>query len=217
MGTANLPVIRPKSSTAAWRYWLLAGLGALTIVPVILASALSLPLIGAMEDAQAQIAVLAFIGSSLPEEAMRFVVLYFVGVCWFGLSRPRDGILFGLLVSLGFSAAENLFYGLTVGWATGILKLAIATPMHLALGVTMGGLLATAMRAPRQHALWLVAALAAPLLMHGVYDFVLLKALANSDASAIGRLAQPAGVYLLVAVIAVLTVLRTRRPLLPTT
>ena len=201
----HLPDTRSK------QLWLLTGLGALSIIPVILASAFTLPLAEAAGSPRAQIAVLAFIGSSLPEEAVRFALLYAVGMRWIGIARPRDGILFGLLVALGFSAAENLFYGLSIGWVTGALKLVVATPIHIALGVTMGGSLAAAALSPRHRNGWLAAAFAAPLLLHGAYDLVLFTALVDVDAATIGRLTAPALVYLLIAATAILTVLRTRQ------
>jgi RsiW-degrading membrane proteinase PrsW (M82 family) len=201
--------------TRSTRLWLLAGLGALSIVPVMLASAFTLPLAEAMASTRAQIAVLAFIGSSLPEEAVRFGLLYAVGWRWIGIARPRDGIVCGLLAALGFSAAENLFYGLSIGWATGSLKLVVATPIHLALGVTMGGFLAIAALTDNRRGMWLAAAFGAPLLLHGGYDFVLFSALADSDAATVQRLALPALVYLLIAATAILTVLRSRQTSLP--
>jgi RsiW-degrading membrane proteinase PrsW (M82 family) len=212
MERTSLPALRAPEKGAPLRLWLLVGCGMLTILPVMLASALTLPLLAAIESAQMRIAVLAYAGSSLPEEAVRFGVLMLVGLRWFGMHRPRDGILFGLLVALGFSIAENIFYGVSVGWATGLIKLAIATPMHLALGITMGGLIAVGLRAPEQRSFWFAAAFAVPLLLHGTYDFMLLTALADTGTGAIGRLASPAIVYMLVAVIAVLTVMRARQP-----
>jgi hypothetical protein len=56
----------------------------------------------------------------------------------------------------------------SVGWAIGVFKLLIATPMHLALGVAMGGLLGVAARAGDGRTLWIAGALVAPLLLHGV-------------------------------------------------
>lgn len=212
MDRPTLPALRAPVRGERLRLWLLVGCGMLSILPVMLTSALTLPLLGAIEGAQLRIAVLAFIGSSLPEEAVRFGILFFVGLRWLGLRLPRDGIVFGFLVALGFSIAENLFYGVSLGWATGLLKLAIATPMHLALGVTMGGLIAVGLRAPAQQTFWFAAAFFAPLMMHGTYDFLLLTALADSGAGAVDRLAAPVIVYLLVAVIATLTVLRARQP-----
>jgi RsiW-degrading membrane proteinase PrsW (M82 family) len=214
VATTNLPALRPADAAAPWRLWLLFGLGVVSIVPVMLTSALTLPLAGSFASPHAQLATLAFIGSSLPEEAVRFAILYLLGWRWFGIRRPRDGIVFGLLVSFGFSCAENLFYGVSVGWATGVFKLLIATPMHLALGVAMGGLFAVAARAGDRRTLWIAGALVAPLLLHGVYDFVLLLALANGGAGAVGRLAPPVAVYLLVGAFSVITVLRARRPAL---
>jgi RsiW-degrading membrane proteinase PrsW (M82 family) len=142
---------------------------------------------------------------------MRFAVLYYVGMRWIGFTRPRDGLVFGVLVSLGFSCAENIFYAVSIGWATGLLKLTIATPIHLALGVIMGSLLAVAAGSPSKRRSYTAYALAAPVLLHGTYDLVLLTALADGGAGAFARLALPVTCYLLVGATAVLTVLRSRQ------
>lgn len=205
-----LPVIVMQIARSRPR-WLLFVLGAAMILPVLLSSVIALPLAEQMSTPKAQIFTIAFIGSSLPEELMRYAVLYFVGLVWLGLSRPRDGIIFGLLVAFGFSCAENLYYGLTVGWATGILKLAIATPIHLALGVTMGCLLAVAGSQRDMRRIYLRYAFAAPVLMHGVYDLVVLMALANGSADAVARLMLPAFCYVLVVIIAVLSAMHASR------
>ena len=186
--------------------WTLVILGALMIVPVMLAGTVAVPLAGLFEGPKTQLFMIAFAGSSLPEELMRLAVLYFVGMRWLGIARPRDGLIFGLLVSLGFSCAENVYYAISIGWATGVLKLAIATPIHLALGATMGCLLAAAAADPpekrRPHILF---ALAAPVLTHGVYDLTVLTALIHSGVDA-----APALCYALVVAIAVLAALRAR-------
>lgn len=211
MDSATLPAVRPtEPAHARWRYWLLFGLGALMIVPVIATSVASLPLAGMFTSPHMQIAMIAFVGSSLPEEAARFAILVLVGLRWFGFSRPRDTLVFGLIVSVGFSCAENVFYGVSIGWQTGLLKIAVATPIHIALGVTMGGLLAAANQSPRHRRIWLVTAFAMPLMLHGVYDLVLLRALAGGDTAIFTRLSMPVVVYALVALTAVLIVLRTR-------
>jgi RsiW-degrading membrane proteinase PrsW (M82 family) len=194
--------------------WFLFALGAVMLVPVGLAGIVTLPLASATTDPQSKILVIAFAGSSLPEELLRFGVLYYVGMRMIGIARVRDGLMFGLLVSLGFSCAENVFYATSIGWATGLLKIMTATPIHLALGVTMGCLLAVAAGSVEKRRIYLGYALAVPLLLHGVYDMVILTSLAGPDAASAGvaaRLAGPLLCYVLVLTVAVLTVQHARR------
>lgn len=198
--------------------WLLFVLGALMIAPVGLAGMIAVPIAGSFDDLQSQLFMIAFAGSSLPEELLRYAVLYYVGMRWFGITRVRDGLIFGLLVSFGFSCAENIYYALSIGWATGILKLALATPIHLALGVTMGCLLAMAATATADRKrFYFVFALAAPALTHGVYDLVLLTALTDGGADIVSRLALPVICYLLVVTIAVLAAMLAKHRVRVTT
>ncbi len=205
--------MRNPDKPAAWTYvWLLLS-GALMIVPVALAGigVAGLTTDGASPLARA--AALAFLGSSLPEEIARFAVLSLFGLWRAGSTRPLEGLIFGAVAGLGFSLAENLLYGFTLGWPMALLKLAIATPIHLALGVMMGGLLVIAgnCAAARRGAM-LAVALVLPVLLHGIYDLAILTAIGNA-ASAISdvvRLIPPALSYAMVIGIAVCTARRAR-------
>jgi len=159
-------------------YIALALAGALMILPVGLAGFGVTAMTDGVASPFTRNFALAMLGSSLPEELSRFAVLYFVAFRRAGMTRPLDGLVFAAAVSLGFSVAENLLYGLSLGWQMAALKLAVATPIHLAIGVTMGGLLVIADSGTLvRRSTGLVLALAVPMLLHGVYDLAILGAL----------------------------------------
>lgn len=196
---------KPEKPTARAYFGLLL-VGALMILPVALAGIGAAALTSAAASALARDFTLAFLGSSLPEELARFGVFYMFAWRRGGFARPLDGLIFGAVVSLGFSSAENLLYGLTLGWQMALLKLAIATPIHLALGVMMGGLLviATGAKHPRRGIAFALALLL-PILLHGIYDLAILSAMGEPapGASDAARLIVPVLCYAIVIGLAI--------------
>jgi len=195
-----------------WAYLRLALAGALMIVPVGLAGLAGTALGATLDSALARNVSIALLGSALPEELARFGVLYyFLARRQAGAAGPSDGLICGILVSLGFSLAENLLYGLSLGWHMALAKLAIATPIHLALGIAMGGLIVLA--AGGGWGRLLLLALAPPALLHGIYDLSLLSAMGQADParSLAVRLAPPVVCYLAVIGFAVWSGWRVRR------
>lgn len=204
-------LLRNPDKPTAWTYFRLLLSGALMIVPVGLAGFGVAALHSDTESAVARAAALAFLGSSLPEEIMRFGVLCMFGLWRAGFIRPLDALIFGAVASLGFSAAENLLYGFSLGWPMALLKLAIATPIHLALGVVMAGFLVIAGScAPARRGVMLALALALPVLLHGIYDLAILTAIGNaaSGISDVVRLIPPVLGYSIVIGFAIWTARR---------
>lgn len=170
--------------------------GALMIVPVMLSAGALAAFAAGPGTAFGQNFLLAFAGSSLPEEIARFAVLW-VALRGARALRPLDGLVYGAIVSLGFSLSENLLYGLTLGLNMALLKLALATPIHLALGVLMGGLLVLARHGGSGAGT--ILALTIPVLLHGLYDLSVLSALGQNEAGGdVARLVPPVLCYALV-------------------
>lgn len=192
---------------------LLFALGGLVVVPVGLAGVGVVHLAADFPVAYQRNLLMAFFGAALVEEIGRYCVLYFAGSRWIGFAKATDAVIFALVTSLGISCAENLVYGLSIGWKIGLFKFAVATPIHLALGVTMGSFVALAGARIRKPRLFMTLALAVPILLHGLYDFVVLTQLSEHgrDASSPVHLAMPATAYLIVIGSALIAGWRTRR------
>lgn len=89
-----------------------------------------------------------------------------------------DGIVYAVIVSLGFATIENILYLLDGDLSTAILRAVLSVPGHAVDGVFMGSFYGLAKRfecagqrgkcrANLRHALWV------PVLIHGFYDFCL--------------------------------------------
>lgn len=119
----------------------------------------------------------AFWCAAIPEECAKLLML------WLLLRRNKyfdehfDGIVYAVMVGLGFALVENLLYmfdnyneWLTVGIARAILSV----PAHYAFAVFMGYYYSLASFASRNNRRYYVLALFVPILLHGVYDALLM-------------------------------------------
>jgi len=87
-----------------------------------------------------------------------------------------DAIVYAVFVSLGFAIAENISYVLEYGFGTAVMRAFTAIPGHCVFAVFMGYFYGEAKYAAVQgrtgsSLLLRVAALAAPVVCHGAYDF----------------------------------------------
>ncbi|MEO1713290.1 MAG: PrsW family glutamic-type intramembrane protease, partial [Bacteroidota bacterium] len=80
----------------------------------------------------------AFIGVALVEEALKAIgVLIFPFFQPF-FNEPIDGIVYTVMVGLGFATLENVLYADRFGLETVILRAFTAVPAHAAFSVIMG-------------------------------------------------------------------------------
>jgi len=119
---------------------------------------------------------MAFFVVGLGEEMLKYlvVVLYaFRKPCF---NEPFDGIVYAVMVSLGFAAFENIFYVMEGGLSVAVLRMFTAVPMHAAFAVIMGyyiGLSKYYRGAARTEKS--LKGLFYAVLLHGLYDFVLFQ------------------------------------------
>lgn len=117
---------------------------------------------------------IAFVVAALVEELFKFLVLYLL--IWRNreFNEKFDGIVYAVFVSLGFALVENIMYVISYGETTGYIRALTAVPAHALFGVTMGYYFAFARFGSRRN-LNLAKALIWPILLHGVYDFILMS------------------------------------------
>ena len=90
-----------------------------------------------------------------------------------------DGVVYGVFVSLGFAAVENVMYVLTSGFSTAVVRAIFSIPGHAMFGVVMGSALGQAKWLAahgqgQQAAAFLRRAWLLPAILHGAYDFLLV-------------------------------------------
>jgi len=108
------------------------------------------------------------------EEPFKFLVLYFFIKPKKDFDEPMDAIVYGVLISLGFAAFENIDYVLSGESANesiiiGIVRAFTAIPMHGSCGVIMGYYFG--MHVFKGERLALYKSLIIPIFFHATYNF----------------------------------------------
>jgi protease PrsW len=96
--------------------------------------------------------------------------------------EPADGIIYAMMVSLGFAAIENIFYVISHGLSILIPRSFLSVPAHLGFGALWGtGIAVARFQYPEKNILRvLLPYITAAALFHALYDFVLLVSLPMS-------------------------------------
>jgi len=113
----------------------------------------------------------AFFKVALVEEFSKFLFVRFVLFPNKNFNEPFDGIVYAVMVSMGFATLENVMYVFAYGFETGILRMFTAVPAHATFGVLMGYFLGKAKFSRTRRLFQMVAALTSATFFHGAYDY----------------------------------------------
>ena len=144
-------------------------LGALSVVPVLIASIAIELAFPSSEVGPIGPIMSAFLGVALVEEGAKLLALRLRAWRDTHLDEPFDWVVYAVSVSLGFAAVENIIYVLQHGAGTGWLRAFTAVPCHALFGTVMGARLA--LQASNKGSVgWCWSSLLLPILWHGAYD-----------------------------------------------
>ena len=118
----------------------------------------------------------AFFGAAIPEEIAKFIMLWLLLRKNPYFDEKMDGIVYAVFVSLGFAALENIMYIFSNEEAylsVGIARAIFAVPGHFCFGILMGYYYSLAKFYPKTPTKNKVLILAAPIIVHGLYDSIL--------------------------------------------
>ncbi|TWI52849.1 glutamic-type intramembrane protease PrsW [Halalkalibacter nanhaiisediminis] len=116
----------------------------------------------------------AFFLYGFTEEFFKWFLLYFVAYQHAVFTRRYDGIVYGVSLSLGFASLENVFYLIANGLETAIGRALLPVSSHALFGVLMGYYMGRAKIEPRQKARHLTLSLFFPIVLHSIYDLILV-------------------------------------------
>jgi RsiW-degrading membrane proteinase PrsW (M82 family) len=109
---------------------------------------------------------------ALSEEGSKFLVLRWYAYPKTIFREPFDGVVYGVVIAMGFATVENIEYVLQFGVETGVSRFFLAIPAHAAFAVLMGYPVGRAKFSPGSF--WLMAkGLLVAVLFHGSFDFFL--------------------------------------------
>lgn len=114
----------------------------------------------------------AFFVVGFVEEFSKFIIVKYYAQKNNEFNEPFDGIVYAVVVSMGFAALENVLYVFEHGVGTGIVRAFTAVPAHATFGILMGYFMGLAKFSKNKMMLNLTGLIVATF-FHGAYDFFL--------------------------------------------
>ncbi len=154
-------------------------LGAATCIPAAIAESFFFDRYGFDLDADMNLTtafLAAFLIVGFFEELGKYLVLILFAYRKPAFNEPFDGIIYAVMISLGFATFENLFYVLSGGMEVAIARMFTAVPMHAAFGIFMGYYVGKAkFEKSALESITRLKGLAIAICLHGAYDFLLFQ------------------------------------------
>ena len=116
--------------------------------------------------------VKAFFVVALIEEFSKYIMVRGFLQPRKGFNEPFDGIIYAVMVSMGFAAVENIMYVIQGGIDVALIRSFTAIPAHATFGIIMGYYMGKA-KFSNNRMKWNLIGLSLAILFHGAYDFFL--------------------------------------------
>jgi protease PrsW len=118
----------------------------------------------------------------LTEEILKFFALMLYAFPRKQFNEPMDGVVYSVMTSMGFAAMENILYvqgNPNEAWEIAMARAFTAVPAHGLFAVAMGSYVGSAkfMTQPADKLKYCLKGLLIAILLHGVYDFLLIQEL----------------------------------------
>jgi protease PrsW len=117
----------------------------------------------------------AFLSSSMLEEFVKWMILFYVIYQYAAFDEPFDGIVYGASLSLGFATAENIFYLVANGVEHALSRALLPVSSHALFGVIMGFYISKIKFTTGSKYKWIFLSLVVPIGLHGFYDYILIS------------------------------------------
>lgn len=115
----------------------------------------------------------AFAVVGFSEEYSKFLMLRYYAYRQKAFDEPLDGIIYGVMVSMGFATLENIMYVMQYGFGTAIVRMFLSVPAHACFGVMMGYYIGLAKYNKARSSHLMSVGLLLAILFHGSFDFFL--------------------------------------------
>ncbi len=119
--------------------------------------------------------VFAFVVVAGSEELVKYVFLkgYIYPKAEF--DEPLDGIVYAVMIGMGFATLENILYAINYGLETTVIRAFTAVPAHAAFAVIMGYYVGLAKFSDNNKTTLLLQGFIAAVVLHGTYDFFIFQ------------------------------------------
>lgn len=124
------------------------------------------------------VAIFSYAVVGFSEEASKFIGLRFYSYRQKSFDEPLDGIVYSVMVSMGFATLENVMYVMKYaeagqGLQVGIQRMFLSVPAHASFGVVMGYFVGKAKFNSGKSMMLMLTGLLIAIFFHGTYDFFL--------------------------------------------
>jgi protease PrsW len=121
----------------------------------------------------------AFFVIGLTEEFVKYLALMLYAYPRKSFNEPLDGVIYSVMVSMGFATLENILYAERIQAGHMLARAFISVPGHAVFAVVMGYFVGQAKFHPTTHfrLFHTLKGLLAATVFHGVYDFMVLQEL----------------------------------------
>lgn len=120
----------------------------------------------------------AFVAVALVEEGAKLLVLLLYPFSLRKFNEPMDGIVYSVMIGMGFATLENILYAGSFGLQTILVRALTAVPAHGAFSIIMGYFVGLAkFRTASKQGPMIVKGFFLTVMLHGAYDFFILQSL----------------------------------------
>ena len=120
----------------------------------------------------------AFFVAALTEEGLKSIILIPMILREKNFNEKLDGIIYSIFLSLGFATIENIIYlmreRIDLLFSLSITRGLISIPSHIMFAITMGYYISKYKFDKYNKKKYLYFAVIIPILLHGVFDFILM-------------------------------------------
>jgi RsiW-degrading membrane proteinase PrsW (M82 family) len=144
---------------------------------------------GLLDGTVMSVAIFAFLVVGLSEEFCKFVGLRLYSYNQKSFDEPLDGIVYSLMIGMGFATTENIMYAIKyeavagAGMDVAIKRMFLSVPAHATFAVVMGYYVGKAKFSPNRSLILMLKGLLGATFFHGAYDFFLFL----NEFSLVGR------------------------------
>ena len=118
-------------------------------------------------------AFFAFIIVGCSEEGSKFAMVRLYAYPKKVFDEPFDGIIYSVMVAMGFATVENIGYVTSHGMGTAVIRMFLSVPAHGAFAIIMGYYIGLAKFNKEKSVYYFIKGLLLSIFFHGAFDFFL--------------------------------------------
>lgn len=151
-------------------------LGVFSIIPAIVMELAGEEIFPLVPTDLVSVFLYSFVVVGFSEEVCKYFFLKRYAYHHKAFNEPYDGIVYAVMVGMGFATIENILYVLQGGVGIAFLRMFSAVPAHAIFGILMGYFVGRAKFEEKNDGFALrMMGLLAAIIFHGGYDFFLLQ------------------------------------------